>query len=76
MCAAKVRFSSSPSPLTPPTAPGEFLVSGSTTLGGFPDDRTADTTITETPADSGIYEASIDLTTAGATYFVRIELPD
>lgn len=59
----------------PDVAPATWLVKGSATLTTFPDDKTADATITETPAGSGSYQALIDVTGEPASYFLRIELP-
>ncbi len=59
----------------PNTPPATWLVKGSATLASFPDDKTADSTITEIPASSGKYRAQIDVTGEPARYFVRIELP-
>lgn len=56
--------------------PGLWLVRGSTSIGSFPDDRTGDTTIVESPADLGSYQATIDLGTTVPRYFVRIEPPE
>ncbi len=59
----------------PNTLPATWQVKGSATLASFPDDKTADSTISETPAGSGSYRALIDVTGEPASYFVRIVLP-
>jgi len=59
----------------PNTLPATWQVKGSTTLTSFPFNKTAASTITETPAASGTYRALIDVTGEPARYFVRIELP-
>lgn len=59
----------------PNTLPATWQVKGSATLASFPDDKTSDSTISETPAGSGTYRALIDVTGEPASYFVRILLP-
>ena len=59
----------------PNVAPAAWMVKGSSTLASFPDDKTADTVVTETPAGSGNYQALVDVTGEPAKYFIRIELP-
>ncbi len=59
----------------PNTLPATWQVKGSATLASFPDDKTADSTISETPAGSGSYRALIDVTGEPASYFVRVVLP-
>ena len=59
----------------PNLAPATFAVKGSSTLASFPDDKTTDAVITETPLGSGNYQAVVDVTGEPATYFIRIERP-
>jgi phosphodiesterase/alkaline phosphatase D-like protein len=59
----------------PNTPPSAWEVAGSATLASFPDNKTADTTFSETPAGSGIYRALIDISGEPQKYFVRIALP-
>ncbi|BCX48675.1 hypothetical protein HAHE_25830 [Haloferula helveola] len=59
----------------PGVAAPMWSVEGGATLDAFPDDKTSDSVITETPASSGNYEAMIDVSTEGPVYFVRIVSP-
>lgn len=59
----------------PNIAPAAWTVKGSSNLASFPDDKTADAVISETPAGSGNYQAVVDVTGEPATYFIRIERP-
>lgn len=59
----------------PNIAPATWTVKGSSTLASFPDNKTADAVITETPLGSGNYQAVVDVTGEPATYFIRIERP-
>jgi phosphodiesterase/alkaline phosphatase D-like protein len=59
----------------PDTLPATWQVAGSATLASFPDDKTASSTIAETPAGSGNYRALIDVSGEPPSYFVRIVLP-
>lgn len=54
---------------------GTWQVEGSSDLLSFPDDKSADSTITEIPGNGGLYQAEIDVTGEPDTYFIRIVLP-
>ena len=59
----------------PSTAPASWVVMGSSNLSSFPNDKTAQSTITENPIDSGLFQATVNLSGEGDSYFIRIELP-